>query len=283
MPYVGLMLNTRRGFPMGPNPATPGSYRGDQVLDRFFVALEAAQSGAGASKVEGWTCIFDESGTDVLHRAAAVVIPATSGAATVVINGTSVAANFSSDAPTTAAAAVAAINADSTAKTFVSAHQYVGKLTTASAVAGDKVTICGTTFTAQSAAATLGTEQWDIRTSDTAAGASLANQINAHPNLANLVGAVNSAGVVYVFLLENRAPRTSELLVAGQATVTINNAIGTATGVFVVIAHQAGLLGNCCTLTVTGTGSSAVSLVSGKLGGGTGADGLTHIIESSQR
>lgn len=281
MAAMGILTNAVHGLNLG--NLTTNSSRSRDLLSRISRRIHAAASGTGRV-VTGYTVLNNATGTAVFHRAAAVVIPATSGSATVVINGTSVTADFATSASVTASAAAAGINGDATASSFVSAHQYVGKLTTASAVAGDAVSILGVTFTAQSSAATLGTEQWDIRTSDTAAGLSLATQINSHPNLANKCFAVNSAGVVYVALLENRAARSDEtFVVKSGSTVTINSQILTTSGLLAVIAHMPGKLGNCCTLTVTGTGSSAVSLVSGKLGGGLGGDALSQVIESTQR
>src|SRR5574337_1237986 len=73
---------------------------------------------------------------------------------------------------------------------------------------------------------------------------------------------------------------TSQDGTAAQAVLDINanatvnkwiTATKGATGTFVVTANIPGALGNCVSLTVTGTGASATG--GGKLAGGTGADG----------
>lgn len=76
-----------------------------------------------------------------------------------------------------------------------------GTLTFASAIAGDTVVINGVTFTAVNGAVVLGEATFDIRTSDTAAAASLAAQVAAYadPRLSGVVGIKSAAAVATVY------------------------------------------------------------------------------------
>lgn len=249
-------------------PLSLGPSRGKAALRKLVNRLMGILSGA-AGKSASWSLSNSEAST-VAHRAAGLWLSGSTGTVSCLVNGTQVDVTYATSTTVTAGLMVTAINADATASTFVSANQYVGKLTLATAVTGNQVQIGPVVFTALVAGATAtAPDQFVLGGSDTASALSLANAINAHPELGNRVTAVNSAGVVYVALLENRAPRSDEVLRTLASTITVNNQI-VAGGLLVVVAHSPGLIGNACTLTASGTGASVVSLVSGKLGGGLG-------------
>lgn len=70
--------------------------------------------------------------------------------------------------------------------------------TLVTAVAGNTLTLLGITFTGTAGAVTLGAGTFSIDTSDTAAAASLAAQINGHAALSGLVTATSVLGVVTI-------------------------------------------------------------------------------------
>jgi hypothetical protein len=341
--------------------------------------------GARTSADESWQVVNSETSAQYLHRAAGLWFSGTTGTVSALINAAQVDVTYATSTTVTAGLMATAINADATAKTFVSAHRRIAKMTSASAIAGDTVTVFGVTFTAQASTATAGTNQWDISTDDTAAGLSLATQINSHLKLVDRCFAVNVAGVVYVGLLQDRYARADEVISSTGGTVTVNNqiiqnpsrtlalvsaiasdvvnvfgytftavsaavtagtlgwdirtsdtaaatslaaqinayaplkrlcyatsAVGVVTvfvldhnldvtriespdttvteatvsaglNVVAVVAHLPGALGNACSFTASGTNASVSSMVTNKLGGGTGGTAVANIVHSNYR
>jgi len=266
MPSLQLTLNSRR-------PIDLTGRRQKEVLRRVANALNAELAGAGPIiedfLVQSDANLLDGDDGGCLGRAAGVVVfSSASGTLNIVIDGTAVATTFDTSDTESASDAVANINANATVSPFVTATKYVGQMTLASVTAGTTVDVCGYTSTA-TAADTNKPQQFSISGNDTADALALVQAINTTPGLCSKVRAVSVAAVVYVGLVENRAARSDELLVAGASTVTVNAQITTG-GRLMVVARTPGLIGNCCTLTGSGTGVTASSNNSGKLGGGTG-------------
>lgn len=261
MSFIQLNLTTTRNLDLG---ATKG--RG--ALRKISNALLGSMSGTGPFK--GWSVLQGSAAlaTGSLSRSAAgCTLSSGSGAVGSVINGTTVTATWASSDTNSAGLIVAAINANTTVNPFVGATKYVGTLTLATVVAGTTINVCGYTFTATSSA-TGKPNEFDISGNDAADATALAAAINACPELNQKLVASSASGVVYVGLTENRAARSDETLTASASTVTCS-AI-TTRAAYLIFALQPGALGNCCTATATGTGVTAFSAVSGKLGGGTG-------------
>lgn len=267
MPFIQMTFNTKR-------PLDLGATRGKAALRKVQNLLQGVI--AGTRSADGWQILNDntpQSGTTqagAACRAAAVGLYATgTGTETTIINGTSVAVTWATSDAVTVGLSVAAINSNTTVNPFVAATKYVGKVVLATCVAGDVIDVCGYKFTG-TAAATGNPGEFSIATSDAVASTALALAINSTPGLSSKVIAVpDGTDSVYIGIADNRAARSDELILADDATFTVTQILATG-AYYMVFARQAGRLGNCCTLTVTGTNHSAKSAVSGKLGGGLG-------------
>lgn len=277
MAYTVVAVNNEKPLSLA-SGATANAARGTALLRRALNGLMAFLAGNGK---RGSFSVFN-SESAYLHRAGCAVLPVTSGNLGVIINGTTVTTAFDTDAATTASNAVADINADATVKLLVKASKYVGKMTLASATTGNSVVVCGVRFTGR-ASATGKLGDFDASGNDTADGLALANAINTHPLLADKLSAVNTAGVVYVWLHDNRAARADETLLSEATTITVNSQIGTATAIIGITALGPGVMGNTCSATVTGTGAAIYSLVTDKLGGGLGFGVAADVIEGSAK
>lgn len=267
MPFVQLTFNNRR-------PIDIGSTKGKAALRKVANFLQGAI--AGTRTVDGWQLLNDntpQSGTTAAGaacRAGAVGLFATgTGTETCIINGTSVAVTWATSDANSVSLMVAAILANTTVNPFVAATKYVGKVTLATVLAGETIDICGYKFTG-TAAATGSPGEFSIATDDAAASTALALAINSTPGLSSKVVAVpDGTDSVYIGIADNRAARPDEVILKGAATFTVVQIAATG-AYYMVFARQPGKLGNCCTLTVSGTNHSAKSAVSGKLGGGLG-------------
>lgn len=266
MPFLQLQINTSR-------PLAVGASKGKAALRKVSNLIQGAL--AGTNTVTGWQLLNDNTPQDgttapgSLCRSGAVGLFATgTGTETCIINGTSVAVTWATSDANTVSLMVAAILANTTVNPFVAATKYVGKLTLATMTEGQTIGICGYTFTA-TAAATGNPFEFSIETDDAASATALAQAINRSPLCTKLVAVPDGTDSVYLGLTENRAARSDEIFSPVPSTVTATQIL--ATGAFyMVFARQPGLIGNTCTLTVTGTNHSAISAVSGKLGGGLG-------------
>lgn len=259
MAFTRLTLTSTRSLDVGAS-------KGKAALRKVANLIQGSLGGANA--VSGWLLENGNSTATLARSVAGVTMATGSGTVGSVINGTTVSAAWGTSDTVTAAALVTAINANTTVNPFVTATKYFGTVTLSTAVAGNTVGVCGYTFTGVAGTADYTKQQFSIDTSDTAAALDLSIAIQSCPGLNLKVGALSVAGVCYVFLLENRAARSDEILVAGASTVAVA-AISTGAAYFIA-ARTPGLLGNCCTATATGTNMTARSAVAGKLGGGLG-------------
>lgn len=282
MALHALIINSARPLSLG-NAVNVNTARGDTVLRKFINEAMKILSGAGKSNPD-WVIINDETTLNFFQRSAAFVTVSTSGVQTVtttVNGGSAISTTFGTSNAATVTAHTAAINADAAAKALLQAHQQVGKVTLVSVAAADSVNIGGVLFTAVTGATTV-LGQFRRGVSDTADAADLCRAINTYHGLQMV--AANTAGVVLIGLTENRTPRSGDKFLSNSSTITVTTQLGSLTDTIVCIAHLPGALGNCCTFTVGGTGTNAaVSLVSGKLGGGLGVSAATQVITSGMQ
>lgn len=264
MSYTQLTLTSRR-------PLDLRATKGRDALRKVANLLQGAIAGTNA--VDGWLLQNSVLATNAVSAWAARAVAGftfATGTGTVgsVINGTTVTATWATSDTVSAGLVEAAINANTTVNPFVMASKYFGKVTLATCIAGDAINICGWTFTGVAGTADYTKGQFSIDTDDTAAALDLTKAIQSTPGLNQKLAAVSALGVVYLPVVENRAARSGEVISSRQSTFTI---VQIATGAaYFVIARQSGLIGNCCTATATGTNLTAISQVSGKLGGGRG-------------
>lgn len=243
-----------------------GATKGRAALRKAINHLMGVVSG---SKAAGGWLIQNCNTTAALARSVAGITMAT-GTGTVgsVINGTSVTATWGTSDTATAAALVTAINANTTVNPLVMASKYAGKFVLTTAIAGDTLVVGGVTFTGVAGTADYAKNQFSIDTSDTAAALDLSISIQSHPELNQRFGALAVTDTCWIFTLDNSAVDSTKLLASTTATC-VPTAIA-AGAYYFIAARQPGLLGNACTATATGTNMTAVSQVSGKLGGGRG-------------
>jgi len=275
MPNVTLVVNTRR--PFGRN------WAGRRALTELIKWLQAVASGA----VQSDALVYGSNDTQSLgdqsfagHACAALVGSTLSGTVGGVINGTSVTVTAAVSDTATQTALVAAIVAETAVNRKVGATNVFTKVTLASVLAGTTIRVLGVLFKAVNGTpADFG--EFDMSGNNAADAASLALAINRHPSLAGRVRAcvATATDCVCIFALDG-APRAGVDTVgpASASTLTISSNAFAAGDVTLVFALTPGDLGNCCTLTATGTGMTASSLVSGKLGGGTGGPTSMQIV-----
>lgn len=274
MPNQTISINTRRPF-----GATSSSRQTLRLLSNWIDKLLSGE-------VQSDAVVFsrqDAVGLGDLafggQAVAALIGSSLSGTVGVTVDGTAVTVTAAGGDTATQTLLVAAIKANAAVNSKVTAAQRVAQMTLASVLAGTTVKVFGITFTAVNGAPTdFG--QFDMSGADAADAASLALAINRHPSLAGRCRAVSNAGVVYVGLLEDRAPQPTELInAASAATITINTPVPTAGAIVLLLAAVPGQLGNCCTAVASGTGMSLATANAGKLGGGTGGGStFTYVV-----
>lgn len=264
MPTTTLVLNHARPIPLQTRKHRTALRR---VIDLVQGVISGTEPGGS------YTLLTDETalGTaGVASKACAVFRMASStGTITATIDGTAVAITWATDDTTSQGLLVDAINANATVKPFVRATRYVAQLAMASVVAGTTITIGGLTYTA-TAAATSKLREFSIAGADAADATALANAINADPALVGkyVATADGTNAVVYIGTVGDRATTSAEKPIASAATFTVTDFAAGA--VSMVYAVTPGRIGNCCTITATGTNASIRTANSGKLGQGVG-------------
>lgn len=105
-----------------------------------------------------------------------------------------------------------------------------GTVTFATATVGDDITIGATTFVATSGAVTLGAATYSIDTSNTAAAASLAAQVNAHAVASTVVWASSSSAVTTLRAIAGGTVGNTIILTSVDGATTAVTGTGTLTG-----------------------------------------------------
>lgn len=278
--YVRIAVDCR-DTPDLKNPATPAA--GKEIIKRLRNYLSGIMSGAQRAHY----CQVDhDTGVPPVQASGTVNFSSTASDDTITINGVAfTASNTDQSLPANtfyqggtdtqdATAFVVALNASTTALVtkLVQGCNLVGTITLASAVAGTTIDL-GTVrliAVAGSGAAILGEaggearDRFNIDTSDTAAGTSLAAVINAHPILNKQVVASSAAGVVTLRQLSGTTAAFTML--SPFATVTIAQLAAAAKAL--VSAIEWGYMGNCVTLASSSGSHNAVS--GARFTGGTG-------------
>lgn len=172
-----------------------------------------------------------------------------------------------------------------------------GTVTCASAQADDTVTVNGVVFTAVTGAVTLGDAEFSIDTSDTAAAASLAAQVNAHATASQYVRGSSSSGVVtFRAVPGGTAPDAYTLASSNGTRLAVSGATLSGGGVDSVLPVHAYASSSTVTVLARNAGAAAneynmranyqdgdaypsgVSLTITQLTGGTSAPTLTTLI-----
>ena len=245
-------------------PLRLDSVRGKHVPLRRVVNKVMGILG-GNDKSSNYAILNEEGSPSMSHAGAVCKMATGTGTVGVVINGTTVTVTWATSDTVAQGLLVTAINANSTVRLLgVRATQSVAVLTLASLSSTAVINICGIRFTATTDFSVAGTDNQDA--------AALAVAINANRDLQDKLVAIPdaAAGVCYLALMENRLPRSDEKVILESGTgltVTSGFALAAYSAVF---SRVPGAIANACTLTATGTNTTAHSAVSGKLGGGAG-------------
>lgn len=265
MPNLQVTVNSLKPF---------GAQSGGQrELVQLVNWLQGAISGENPARSIFCTS-QDSTSVDSSNQAgqavAGLVLASGSGDETATINGVASTVTWATSDTATMTALVAAIRANASVTQIVTATNILSKMTLASVLAGTQVFVFSIPFKAVTGTP-LNFGEFDRSGSDTADATSLALAINRHPALSGVARAVSSAGVVYVGFTTNRSPTSAEKLTLPSAsTITINTATPTAGAVGLVLCTTPGVIGNCISAAVTGTGLTLLTTGTAKLGSGMG-------------
>lgn len=272
MPNLNLSINYRRPLAL---PLKTGIEKGRELgqwLSRVIDGLSSGNLEADHAQL----CIADDValGDNAYGQPAHAMLVGSSLSGSVggTIAGTAVTVTASGGDTATQTALVAAILANTSVNRIVAASNRAAQVTLASVAAGDRINIFGCNFVAvATSAAVLVPGDFNIDGTDTQDATALALAINRHPVLAGRVVAISSAAVVFIFLIEDRAPNERECITNPPTTITVNVAKPTAGARTAVVCLTPGLVGNEVRLAASGTGMTAVTAgTAGQLGNGKG-------------
>lgn len=265
MPNLNISINTRRPF-----GRAWGNRRGVRALADWLRAIEsgAVQSDSIVYSANDLATVSDASFAG--QAVAALVGSTLTGAVGATIDGTAVTVTAAGGDAATQTLLQAAIAANASVNGKVTTARRVAQVTLASVLAGTTLDVFGVKFTAVNGTP-VNFGEFDMSGADTADATSLALAINRHPSLAGRVRAVSSTGIVYIGMLEDRAPTSTERIgPVSASTITVNTPVPTAGAVMLLVSAVPGVIGNCCTVVASGTGMTVVTANAGKLGSGTG-------------
>lgn len=280
MPNLRLSVNVRR-------PIAGGQWLQKEGLQHVLKFLQGCFAGTVECERVKWG-FEDTAAIGALAyaspAAAALTFATSSGAVGAVIGGTTKTVTWATSDTASATAFAAAVRTDAALNRIVTATNLLAKMTCASVLAGDAVTVWGKRFTAIANGATPRNDgEFSIGASDSACAANLAAAIVRHPALAGVCVAVSVSGVVYVGHADNRTAQSFEALRApSSSTIAVNTASPTAGAVTLIVCAVPGQVGNAIAATASGTNVTiATNGTTGYLGGGTGGSAPTASFEVS--
>lgn len=277
MPNVTIQINARR--PYGRSvPTGPEALR---HWANYLQAVAGGQMGSDSVQVDYNDTLLVGNLAYAGPACGLFVGSTLSGVVGVSVAGTAITVTASGGDAATCTALGAAINANTTVNNFIRATNRISAVTLASVAAGASIDVWGQTFTAvANSAAILDFGQFNIDGADSADAAALALAINRHPVLSGKCRAVSNGAVVYVGLLEDRAPKGFEGIrnPNGSAGFTVGVGTPSARAQLLVFARAWGAIGNEVRFVVSGAGSGHTVATNGSVGffgNGTGGGTLT--------
>lgn len=243
-------------------PLSLGGLTGKNVLARLVTHVDTALSG---NRQLNYVRVFAD-GALARNPYATITFSGASGTVGAVINGITLTFTHGASDIADGTTLSANLNAstDPLVQYLAQACNLANTVTCASVAVADFVDIAGVRLTA---VAGTNLQPWEFSQSgtDTADGASLAAQINAHPNLKNSFVAINAAGVVSIRQIIGTT--AAGVVFSNNATrLAVSGALA-ATAVTLITSIAPGILGNCMTLAASGTGVTASTA---RLSNGTG-------------
>lgn len=200
--------------------------------------------------IQGASFEILRSTTNARHAVQMVGFSSTSGTVTVTANGATIGSITASGSDTEdATAMVTAIHADSDAAGLCLATNNVAKITLASVTSGDIINLLGHQFVA-------GTD-FSVAGTDTQDAAAFMAAVNA-THMADEVGMVQVAGVVYIGLRPGYTPKSQILRSSNGTRLAVVNPTFAATTFMMLWAVLPGTLAHKVNIGVTGTGMSVL-------------------------
>lgn len=263
MAHLMLALDSKKAF---------GSAKDSRTLVRKIADYLYAGQFNGVTNMQLFT---NDTSSFMSYAQGGATLSGGSGSISMTINGTAVAVTWTTSDINTAGLLAAAINANTSVNQLVEATNFACQLNLAAIPAGGKVIVAGVEFTAVAATTGLQINQF----STTSQPASLLLAINSHPSLKSKYFACgpNGGGAVVVAKRKNYTPKLSDTFAVPSGSVVV----GHPTIAFLNVAVAClvpGVIGNCVTLTASGTGMSAALTTGGKLSSGTG--GFTQFVRA---
>lgn len=196
-----------------------------------------------------------------------------SGSITATINGTAVAVTWATSDTNTAGLLATAINANTSVNMLVEASNSVAQLNIGTPAVDSKLVVCGVEFVGVTTA--ILNNQFAVGS----AAASLITAINQHPSLKAKVYATgpNGGGNIVICKRKNYTIKASDQVSQSGFSAIVNPSFA-ATNSMGVCCLTPGVVGNCITVTASGTGNSVSFGAGGKLVGG--LNGFTSIVKA---
>jgi hypothetical protein len=236
------------------NPIARGALR-PRVRD-FFNRLVTGK----LNDVELVEVVHDEM--EAKHAGQIVVVATASGTCDITLNGVE-AASITADGTDAedALELATAINANTAMAGLVVASCKVAAIACTSVGVGNKITVMGITLTAAAATSSSDPTIFAQITSDTATASSLATIICNHPYLGKFLWAENVTGTVHIGL-RPYAEIANKLIVSLASTMVVTNGSFANTTKIFLWCPVPGVIGNCCSVAVSGTGMSVLASAS---------------------
>lgn len=233
------------------NPISRGAFR-PRVRD-FFNRLVTGK----LNDVEMVEIIHDA--VEAKHAGQIVVLSTTSGTCSITLNGVATGSITASGTDAEDAVALAAaVNASADAAGLAVATCKVAAIACTSVAVGDKITVMGIPLTAAAATSTSDPSIFAQITSDTATASSLATIICNHPYLGKFLWAENVVGIVHIGLRPYCEIGNKNIISLASTMVVTNGTFANTTKIF-LWCPVPGVIGNCVSVAVSGTGMSVLA------------------------
>lgn len=267
MAYLMVAVDSKKGF---------GAAKDSRTLMRKVADYLSAGQFNGVTNAQLFTNDTSTVGSEFLtYASAGSVIGSGSGSITATINGTAVAVTWATSDTNTAGLLAAAINANASVNMLVEATNQVAQFNMGTPAAGATVVVGGVSFTAVAATTGLALNQF----STTSSGQSLISAINRHPSLKHRFFAAgpNGGGNIIVGKRKGYTVKTTDACAQNGLSALVNGAFAASANVATVCVMP-GVIGNCITITASGTGHTASFPATGKLANGAG--GFTQFVRA---
>lgn len=233
------------------NPISRGAFR-PRVRD-FFNRLVTGK----LNDVELVEIIHDA--VEAKHAGQIILVSTASGTCDITLNGVEAASITADGSDAEDALELAtAINANAAMGGITVATCKVAAIACTSVAVGDKIDVMGITLTAAAATSSSDPSIFAQITSDTATASSLATIICNHPFLGKFLWAENATGTVHIGLRPYAEIGNKRIISLASTMVVTNGSFADTTKIF-LWCPVPGVIGNCVSVAVSGTGMSVLA------------------------